>query len=295
MNNLNDKPLVSVYVTTKDRPDYLKRALESLSSQTYKHIQVLVCNDGSKISYEEAYNELVQKYTNCFESFVYVCNVVSLGACLSRNKLLSLAKGKFVTGLDDDDFFFPKRIELFIKNYNENYAFLCAKGSLNIKDQYNREADGGEVITFEQLKNCNLVGNQIFVEKKRLLEISGFDKNMPAWQDYDTWFRLLEKYDRCYKLNARTMFIDTNILRERISTTSKAHYGYRAFIEKHASKLSKYNLLSLKYNDLINRKEKFPIFTKDLISNPKLLIRVFKERSVYYYPSLYSFYRKFLS
>ncbi|HAU9576670.1 TPA: hypothetical protein JE279_005436, partial [Escherichia coli] len=206
--------------------------------------------------------------------------------------LIENARGVFITGLDDDDYFFPDRIKLFVENYDDKYAFLCANGSLNNDCLNKKTIDGGKVITFEEMKNYNLIGNQIFIRRERLIDIGGFDKNMPAWQDYDTWFRLLKKYYCCYKLNARTMYIDTDLSRHRISTTSKAYLGYQAFIRKHSSDLNAYNLLSLKYNDLINRKEKFSILKFELLRKPFLFIRLAKERSVYYYPHIYIIYRK---
>ena len=42
-----------------------------------------------------------------------------MGACFNRNRAISEARGKFVTGLDDDDFFLPMRLENFI-NYWEH-------------------------------------------------------------------------------------------------------------------------------------------------------------------------------
>ncbi|HBA9223661.1 TPA: glycosyltransferase, partial [Escherichia coli] len=265
-------PLVSVYITTKNRPVFLERALKSVVNQTYKKIEILICNDGSDDCYDKDYNAVINKYTTLFQNIniEYRKNIESLGACESRNLLIENARGVFITGLDDDDYFFPDRIKLFVENYDDKYAFLCANGSLNNDCLNKKTIDGGKVITFEEMKNYNLIGNQIFIRRERLIDIGGFDKNMPAWQDYDTWFRLLKKYYCCYKLNARTMYIDTDLSRHRISTTSKAYLGYQAFIRKHSSDLNAYNLLSLKYNDLINRKEKFSILKFELLRKPFL-------------------------
>ena len=41
-----EKPLVSVIVRTKDRPKLLKRAIQSISAQTYRPIEVILVNDG---------------------------------------------------------------------------------------------------------------------------------------------------------------------------------------------------------------------------------------------------------
>lgn len=285
-----DYPLVSIYITTKNRPLLLKRALESLLKQTYKNIEVLVFNDGSDIIYIESYAKIINEFEESDLYIKYYNNLDSIGACAARNYMISRATGKYVTGLDDDDFFFPKRIELFVNATMDNdYAFLCANGASDCNNSSLTE--GGFVINFNDMKNYNCVGNQIFIEKIKLMSVGGFDEHMPAWQDYDTWFRILKKYNKAYKLKARTMFVDTNTERVRISTTSKAHQGYLKFIEKHKPLLNEDNLLSLKYNDLINRKEHFSIIDPYLLKKPKLWLRIFIQRSVYYYPFLYKAYR----
>ena len=43
---LEDNPLVSVIIPTKDRPDFLRESLNSVLGQTYRHFEVIIINDG---------------------------------------------------------------------------------------------------------------------------------------------------------------------------------------------------------------------------------------------------------
>jgi len=43
---MNNNPLVSIIIRTKDRPKLLKRALQSIAEQTYRPIEVVLVNDG---------------------------------------------------------------------------------------------------------------------------------------------------------------------------------------------------------------------------------------------------------
>ncbi|EGD7793379.1 hypothetical protein DP299_08070, partial [Escherichia coli] len=52
MEKIKILPLVSVYITTKNRPVFLERALKSVVNQTYKKIEILICNDGSDDCYD---------------------------------------------------------------------------------------------------------------------------------------------------------------------------------------------------------------------------------------------------
>ncbi|HFO5175091.1 TPA: glycosyltransferase family 2 protein, partial [Escherichia coli] len=109
MEKIKILPLVSVYITTKNRPVFLERALKSVVNQTYKKIEILICNDGSDDCYDKDYNAVINKYTTLFQNIniEYRKNIESLGACESRNLLIENARGVFITGLDDDDYFFP--------------------------------------------------------------------------------------------------------------------------------------------------------------------------------------------
>ena len=286
--------LVSVYITTKNRPEYLERALNSLVRQTYKNIEVLVCNDGSDRKFKNQYSLIVDKFQSSFNDFVYIENEISQGACAARNILIDRATGRYITGLDDDDYFFENRVELFLSLYKDEYAFVCGASSFNSKktESYNIKDLQGHKISFEQLKNSNVVGNQIFTERYKIIENGGFDRDMPAWQDYDLWFRLLIKYRNAYKLEMKTMFVDVDTNRERITTSSNAYLGYLKFINKHRSLLNENNLIHLKYNDLLHRKQKFSLLNIDLIKRPILLLSIFKRRLSYECPSLYFFLEK---
>jgi glycosyltransferase involved in cell wall biosynthesis len=44
---------------------------------------------------------------------------------LCRNLAIKEAKGKFITGLDDDDEFTKERVSLFIDEWDEKYSFMC--------------------------------------------------------------------------------------------------------------------------------------------------------------------------
>lgn len=293
---MDNEILVSVYITTLNRPELLDRALESLTRQTFKSFEVLICDDASDEIYHESYKRIISKYDSKFHVLKYIKNDLRKGACYSRNILINMSSARFITGLDDDDAFHPQRLELFINfwhAYSGNYSFICSgvnnlsyKSSIDTKDYHGKE------INYDDMKNFNMVGNQIFIEKNKLLLVSGFDVNMPAWQDYDTWFRIIKKFGKAYKLDKTTMLLDTSEDRKRITTSSNAYNGYQCFIKKHTVELNADNLLSLKYIDLINRKQKFSVMNKDLLGKYRMQVMLLKYKSIYDFPILYKLYKK---
>lgn len=253
---------ISVYIPTHNRPVMLARALDSLLSQTYKNFQVLVCNDGSS----KSYREVIENYKGMFCDFKYIENPSPMGACFSRNKLINIADGEYITGLDDDDEFLPSRLEDFIKSrYLDKYAYLSAGHITKTSRGKFKQKIEEQVITLDSLLSKNIVGNQVFTKTIFLKESGGFDTTLPAWQDYDAWVNLTQKVGEGFRLEKYNYQWNTDHEEGRISNSSKAELGYELFIRKHKDILSKENLKNLFIQDKINRN--VDISLGDIINN----------------------------
>lgn len=220
-------PTVSVYIPTKNRLSLFKRAIASVLSQTFRDVEVVVVSDGS----DDGTNEYIESLKSDLR-IVFVKNKESLGACAARNQALEIAKGRFITGLDDDDFFHSNRVELFLKSWDRfslnNVKFSCLfdvpvkiQASGHVKPSLRSEVDCNSI------RKSNGVGNYIFTERERLIDVGMFDPNMPAWQDWDLWVRMIDRYGPALNTGSSTFSIDESHSGERIST-SDAHRIYDA-------------------------------------------------------------------
>ena len=104
---MND--LVSVIITTYKRDiKYIKEAIDSVLNQTYRPIEVIVIDDNGKgTDYQKRTELLCLQYKN----IIYSPNESNMGAQVSRNNGIILSKGNFLAFLDDDDEFYPEKIE----------------------------------------------------------------------------------------------------------------------------------------------------------------------------------------
>jgi Glycosyl transferase family 2 len=91
------EPLVSVIVTTCGRPDYLELALQSVVSQSYSHVEVLVCDD----SPSPATRAVVRSLDD--PRITYRPNATPLGIGANKMSGFRAATGDYVANLDDDD------------------------------------------------------------------------------------------------------------------------------------------------------------------------------------------------
>lgn len=257
MHNL---PLVTVYITTKNRKQLLERAIKSVLEQSWSNIEIIVCDDCSNDGTQDllAQYEMSQRDGVLFNWFT---NLSSLGASVSRNKAIKMASGDFITGLDDDDYFLPDRISSLYSAYKREYAFVCSTFFRNTEDDFKEVKDGCGVLTLNELLHYNKVGNQIFIETERLRLLNGFDEMFPAFQDYDMWVVLLSKYQKCLKIDVPTYVQDISHDNSRISSNlEKVTTGFDMFLNKHKGLMSKEHLSSMELLRYISHRKELPLY-----------------------------------
>jgi glycosyltransferase involved in cell wall biosynthesis len=219
--------LVTVYIPTKNRSQMLKKAVLSVIKQSYPFIEIIIVDDNSEDDTEIIVEELKDQYSN----LTYIKLHASLGASAARNIAIKEAKGLFLTGLDDDDEFFPDRIEKLIKAYKDEYSFVCTNYiKTNNKNAFN---EGQKILSLNHMLYQNYASNQVFTKKERYLSVGGFDEQLKSSQDYDLWIRLIQKYGKALRLNQATYIWNVTHGKERITTSSQKNFGHLQFFAKH--------------------------------------------------------------
>lgn len=225
---MTEYPLVSAVVTTHNRKDLLRRALDSVKAQTYQHLELVVVDDGS----EESAKQVVHEYEDAFDRVVFHRNEVPKGACAARNKGIELANGVFIAGLDDDDEWMPERIQKLVNAYRDEDAFVTSD-VLHIYPNRELVWKKDTLITLERLLYSNQVGNQGLIKKERLIEVGGFDESLSSAQDYDLWVRLCERYGPIRNVQEPLQKIHLEHEGEQITSPKNQLKGYLQFYEKH--------------------------------------------------------------
>jgi glycosyltransferase involved in cell wall biosynthesis len=100
------RPLVSIIICVYNGERYLGLTLDSVLSQTYANIEILIVNDGSK----DGSQEIIEKYAAGDARIRWFSRANSgLPAC--RNFAFASAKGEWIAVIDQDDLCYPDRIE----------------------------------------------------------------------------------------------------------------------------------------------------------------------------------------
>lgn len=105
-NELSDgnRPLVTIVMTVYNAGKFLKPAIDSILSQTYKNFEFIIINDGSTDNSEK----VIKSYVDPRIRFI---NQTNHGLAYSLNKGFSLARGEFIARMDQDDISLPSRLE----------------------------------------------------------------------------------------------------------------------------------------------------------------------------------------
>ncbi len=110
-----NQPLVSVVIPAYNRPDTLKIALDSVLSQSYPTIEVIICDDSSN----DGVKDMLTPYLAKHSIIQYVKNEQNL-FLQNWQKCFDLAQGEYINYLMDDDVFHPDKIKRMVYFY-ENF------------------------------------------------------------------------------------------------------------------------------------------------------------------------------
>lgn len=193
-------PLVSVIIPTYKRSEMLPRAIDSVLTQTYKNVQVIVVDDNDpNTEYRKCTENRMNQYSND-KRVIYVKHQRNRNGAAARNSGLKVCSGKYVCFLDDDDFFFKKKCEkqVFFLESNLDYSACCCdylkngnSSSLPAKENYTED-----ILLLSKTPQTS----GIMFRKKSIEEICGFNESYIRHQDYELLLRFFQK-NRIYKIN----------------------------------------------------------------------------------------------
>lgn len=120
---------VSVVVPVYNVEKYLKRCLDSIVNQTYKNIEIILINDGSKDNSRDICEEYEKNYEN-----IFLINQDNGGLSAARNTGLKLINGDAVTFVDSDDWLELDAIEYYVDSMKKYNADIVVTNNIRTKN-----------------------------------------------------------------------------------------------------------------------------------------------------------------
>jgi glycosyltransferase involved in cell wall biosynthesis len=190
------QPLVSVVIPTKDRPEMLTRAVQSVLDQTYDPIELHIVDDGSTPPAREAIAGLPTEELAGFECHRHETN---RGGNAARKTGVEAATGEYVAFLDDDDEWLSEKTERQVSTLQETASAGVAYTqnrqliSPNQPRSIHRPGPGGDIA--ERILFGNYIGGySVVMMEAGLFDSVGVpDEQFPAWQDWELHIRLAQE------------------------------------------------------------------------------------------------------
>ena len=189
------QPLVSVIIPFYNGVDWLEEAVQSVLNQTYKNIEILVVNDGSK--------EDMTHFLGKYQGRIIYHYQENQGAAVARNLGMNIAKGDYIAFEDSDDLWLPTKLEKQIAFMETNRLCWSHTGWYNwwpesgILKLVNNQYDYDDM-TKQLLVSCHIATPSVIVSRQTMIEHPEIVFPVALRKGQDTaYYRMLAKY---YKL-----------------------------------------------------------------------------------------------
>jgi len=202
-------PLVSIIVPSFQQARFLRIAIDSILSQEYKPIEILVLDGGST----DGSREILESYGDK----IWFRSGPDRGQCHAINEGFEKSRGEFVAWLNSDDFYYPGAIAHAVEILQNNPTTALVYGEGNLAAE-----DGSvmwrfpETVPFDLWRLANhsdyILQPTVFFRRKALFECGLLAENLNWGLDWDLWIRLGMRFPFSYTkqvLAASRIYSDT--------------------------------------------------------------------------------------
>lgn len=192
--------LISVVIPVYNVEKYLKECLESVLNQTYKNLEIILVDDGSKDSSGEICDEYAKR-----DSRIKVIHKKNGGLSDARNAGIDAARGEYITFVDSDDYIEEDMYEFLAKNMEKAdadisicqvyYVYKEAKETTHTPNIYL------EMDSIEAIKHVNMVGYYTVAAYDKLYKRDIFKEiRYPVGKINEDWYIICEVFDKANKI-----------------------------------------------------------------------------------------------
>lgn len=193
---MDPKPLISVIITTYKRADMLPRALDSALSQTWPNVEIVVVDDNDPgTAFRSATERIMEAYGND-PRVRYIRHPHNRNGAAARNTGIAESRGELVSFLDDDDWYYPAKLERqaeYLLGSGEFDAVSC--GWRRGGRDWLPAGEGDR--SLDILSGRNYIYTDVIMMKRTVaLEIGGWDERFRRNQDSAFMLRFFSRGHR---------------------------------------------------------------------------------------------------
>ncbi|MGK0364406.1 MAG: glycosyltransferase involved in cell wall biosynthesis [Saprospiraceae bacterium] len=182
----DERPLVSVIMSTYNRAHLLYQTIENIFEQDYDSFELIVINDGSIDKTQDVLEQL-----QTIHNFTAINNQKNLGLQKSLNKGIGLAKGKYIARIDDHDKWIKKdklSIQVYFLEKHLEIGLVGTAYQLGGKNIINPLSD--KDIRKQILMRCPFCHVTVLMRKSIVEKVGRYDEVLPYSEDWDLWLKI---------------------------------------------------------------------------------------------------------
>lgn len=240
-------PLVSVIIPAYNAKKFVCEALESVFTQSYRPIEVIVIDDGSTDRTAEVVESYQTRRINK-ERLIFI-HQQNAGPSAARNAGINVAKSKYIAFLDSDDIWTKdklfRQVQLMETHPDTGLLFgntrRFSRDNILVPSLF--EQKGYDLNFFGEdfylrhaynkiLTNGNFITTGTVMLRRECIErVGNFDENLRYSEDMDLWLRIAVRYPIAY---SKDIYMLRRIHEHNVSENVEAMYlGFIAVIRKH--------------------------------------------------------------
>lgn len=228
-------PMVSVVMSAYNAERFIGEAIQSILNQTWKDFDFIIIDDCSR----DNTPKLINEYARIDKRIKSFKNKVNLGGCLSLDRGMKMARGKYLAVMDNDDWSYPDRLKKQVNFFEKHpdvgvvggtMEIMNEKGIVSTKRQYHQsDAD-----IRKNIFRYSPFSHPLIMIRRSVLEIVGYAncEFAPA-DDYEMYFRIgaVSKFanlnDTILKYRTVSNSLTQRYARKMILTSIKTRNTYR--------------------------------------------------------------------
>jgi glycosyltransferase involved in cell wall biosynthesis len=157
-------PLVSVLMSTYNRPQYVCEAIESVLRQRYSNVELILVRDGGS-----SVRDVVAEFDD--SRLVFIDREENRGLPYSFNEAMSRAKGEYVCYLGDDDIFYPNHVEVLLDALEGQDEYRVAYSDL-YKSHCRIMPDGRRIVLAKNVEISRDFDRMVMLQFNHALHVS---------------------------------------------------------------------------------------------------------------------------
>ncbi|EPR66126.1 glycosyltransferase family 2 protein [Cyclobacterium qasimii] len=180
--------LVSIVIPCYNQGSYLDETVQSVLASTYRPIEVVIVNDGSKDDSLKIAQQLQEKHPE-----ITVLDQPNSGVAKARNAGVDAATGTYILPLDGDDLISPdyleKGVEVLAQQPKVKVVYCQAvKFNSSIQKPWKLKP-----FSRNKLARDNMIFVAALFRKSDFIEIGGFSEDMTMGrEDWEFWIKMLK-------------------------------------------------------------------------------------------------------